>query len=113
MNKEQKLNELKFYLDMASKTYQEYIANDSKYLYALIIRRYNLEIRKLTIGLVAYFPKEFHEGCAELCHHLDVWLILFADLERKYAFSLDERFVFENEVNFPLGFVNKLKCFDF
>ncbi|PSW57448.1 hypothetical protein [Photobacterium leiognathi] len=113
MNKEQRLDELKFYFDMANKTYHEYIANDSKYLYALIIKKYNLEIRKLVISLTAYLPKEFYEGCIELCHHLDVWLTLFDDLEKKCVFLLDERFVFDNEVNFPSGFVNKLNFFEF
>ena len=113
VNKKQELDELKFYFYMANKTYQEYASNDSKYLYALILRKYNLEIRKLIINLVTYFPKDFHKGCLDLCHHFDVWLILFDDLEKKCDLSINDKFVFENEVNFPLEFVNKLKGFEF
>ncbi|EHD0094520.1 hypothetical protein AB4S96_000242 [Vibrio vulnificus] len=114
MNEQQRdLNELKFIFDMVNKTYVQYIENGSIYLYALIIRKYNLRVRELIINLAPSFPSEFRSGCIELCHHLDVWFTLFDNLENSADFSCGDKFVFDNKVNFPKDFVNELKVFAF
>ncbi len=113
MNKNRKLAELKFYIDMADKSCREYVNNNSKYLNALIIRKYNLEIRSLIITLVNYFPEEIQKGCITLCYHFDTWLILFENLEKLSSLSLNDEFIFQSNVPFPIDAVNKLKSFTF
>lgn len=108
------LKELKFCLEMANKTYVEYLNNGSIYLYALVIKKYNLRIRELVIRLVPYFPDDYFKGSMSLCHHFDIWLACFEDLEKNGGeIYLESKFTFESKVKFPKDFVASLLELEF
>ncbi|KZY42584.1 hypothetical protein A3732_16010 [Oleiphilus sp. HI0050] len=107
-NIEQNLGELVCLFARGAKTYQSYLNNEKTFLYAKILKDNNERIRSILLKLTSKVPEEMFVCCIDLIHHIDVWMELWLDLSERLDLKLDEPFVFQNKVNYPVEAEKKL-----
>ena len=88
-------------LRRGQKAYERYFANGKKFLYTKILKETNSELRQLLLSKGYLLPEELQQKALDLVEHLDVWHVLWDDLQERNRPGLDDEFVFENDVNFP------------
>ena len=81
--------------------YERYLANGKKFLYTKILKETNGELRQLLLSKGYLLPEELQQKALDLIEHLDVWHVLWDDLQERNRPGLYDEFVFENDVNFP------------
>lgn len=101
MNLVDKLSKLNFYFHRGEKVYSEYQKNGCIYLYARILRENNASIVELLISIYSYLPDALQKDAFDLVHHIDVWTALWDCLEKEINPKANDKFVFQNSVNYP------------
>ena len=105
------IGQLLFLFARGRRTYNSYIDDGNKFLYARILKENNDDIKKLLKGIAHEFPKDVLIESIELIHHIDVWSELWLDLKSKNNPQLEDEFVFENQVNYPKLVEEKISNF--
>ena len=98
----QSLGELTFLFNRGKRIYQSYQQNEQSFLYAQILKDNNDRIRTILFQISHLLPQELLSHCLDLMHHLDVWTELWIDLYNKGTPKLNEQFVFNNNINYPV-----------
>lgn len=102
------LGEVKTQLDRSQLTYESYIKDGRKFLYAKILKNSNDGVRDLLLSKTHLLPKDHAKNALALIHHIDVWSTLWDDAFMSLKPSMTSVFVFDNRVNFPAKEVEKL-----
>jgi hypothetical protein len=96
--------------------YENYMSNKKAFLYAIIIKDNNMRIRELILRYSHLLPHTQQSNAIELVAHIDIWSILWNDLNESKSHLLDDEFTFENSSTFPkksveslLGYYQELK----
>ncbi len=92
--------------DMA---YQGYMANGKTFLHAKILKDNNERIRELILEKSHYLPLNYQQYAIDLAAHIDIWHVLWEDLNAQKTHALTDAFVFENSATFPKESVAALK----
>lgn len=98
----QSLGELTFLFNRGKRTFQSYQQNEQSFLYARILKNNNDRIKAILFQVSHLLPQELMSHCLDLMHHLDVWSELWIDLFNRLTPKLNEQFIFNNNVNYPL-----------
>jgi hypothetical protein len=98
-------------LKRGQRAYDRYFSSGKKFLYTKILKETNGELRRLLLTKGHLLPKELRQKAIDLVEHLDVWHVLWDDLQERNRPGLDDEFVFENDVNFPKTSVDALVDF--
>lgn len=106
-----KIGKLLFLFSRGKRAYASYLNDDKKYIYAKILKDNNDQIKQLLLDIAHSLPEDTFEDCIELMHHIDVWSVLWIDLELKKSPQLDDTFVFENKINYPPTVEEKIRSF--
>lgn len=99
---EQSLGELACLFARGKKTYNAYLSHGQQFLYARILKDNNERIRATLIKISFQLPEQLFSQCINLIHHIDVWLELWVDLSERMSPNIEDSFVFENNVNYPV-----------
>ncbi len=111
MNLKDELGKLSFYFLRGKKVYSEYQGNGCTYLYARVLRKNNDCITDLLISIYSYLPEALQKDVLELIHHIDVWTALWDCLEKEKDPKANDKFIFQNSVNYPKTAENNLLKF--
>lgn len=84
--------------DMA---YKGYMANGKTFLYAKVLKDNNERIRELILEKSHLLPIDYQPCAIDLAAHIDIWHVLWENLDKKKAHALTDEFVFENSATFP------------
>ena len=107
----EEVGQLLFLFARGRRTYDSYISDDNKFIYARILKENNDDIKKLLKGVSHNFPRDVLEESVELIHHIDVWSELWVNLKSKTNPQLEDKFVFENKINYPKLVEEKIRRF--
>ncbi|MFT5368031.1 MAG: hypothetical protein ACI8V2_002994 [Candidatus Latescibacterota bacterium] len=91
--------------------YKNYISNEKQFLYAKILKDNNERIRQLILEKSHLLPLDQQSNAIDLVTHIDIWHILWEDLNKRKTHNLDEAFSFENQATFPKESVASLYAF--
>jgi len=91
--------------------YKNYITNKKTFLYATIIKDNNMRIRELILRQSHLLPSDQHQNAIDLVAHIDIWSVLWKDLNESRRHNLQDEFVFENSVTFPRKSVESLLAY--
>jgi len=86
----------------ARAAYQDYLVNGRSFLWANSLRRLNHAARLLLLTKGYLLPRELQDDAIALVRHYDVWLTQWAELAERSRPDLDDIFVFESRVSYPL-----------
>lgn len=95
------LGSLTMHLKRGQVAYDRYIAGGKKYLHAKILKDNNERIRDLIMTRGHCLPTEQQAHAIDLVTHIDVWHVLWEDLNSRKVHGLDDEFAFENGTTFP------------
>ena len=105
---EKLLGTLEFLLKRGDIAYKSYMSNGKIFLYAKIIKENNRSIKELLLENAYLLPPSQQLNAIDLVIHIDVWSIIWEDLDKKKSHSLNDEFCFKNNVNFPQKSIDSL-----
>lgn len=95
------LGSLNMHLKRGQVAYDNYIASGKKFLYAKILKNNNERIRQLIMTQGHCLPTEQRAYAIDLVTHIDIWDVLWEDLNSDKVHGLNDEFAFENSATFP------------
>lgn len=99
---------LKMLLNLTESIYLRYNNDGKKFIYTILLRKYN----QLLLNLLIDNPKKlegiFYEEFLYLIEHLSIWIEKWDVYSEKYSPELNQKFIFKNEIIFPKEFIKKL-----
>ncbi len=102
------LGPLSTLLKRGDAAYKNYMASGKIFLYAKIIKNNNERIRELILDKAHFLPIAQQSNAIELVAHIDTWHALWENLDASQSHALQDKFSFENTVNFPKESVDSL-----
>jgi hypothetical protein len=90
-------------------SYQNYMNNNKKYIFARIIKSCNEESVNILMNNSSLLSNELISDSIKLISYFDIWIEKWNDLENINRPNLDDEFIFENTFTFPRDAAKRLE----
>ncbi|MEO2268648.1 hypothetical protein V1358_15160 [Pseudoalteromonas sp. YIC-656] len=101
MNNVELRKRIQYLLRSANQTYQTYLSNEKKFVYANALYAVNVELSHLILEYGHLLQGIEQDVAIELNLHLQVWSQQWLELKQQQSPALDEPFVFNTMLPFP------------